>query len=326
MNATATLFFVPWVFSVCRFVVGDASSVEAPIDIPDYAEVIVDDISHMSNKCYKMSMNIRLFIQNMVIYVYYENMDGLMIWQSVEIPRGLNVREDFQLMCYSWYNREDDGFPQNLQILVFFDGGFLKLTFSSKSAHHKVESENFVQLVDIAFFPYASIPDACHGQQTMHQYAYDNYMLFVSASRCNGKFVLTFEQIFFDDRFEHVICKVVLPLSEDVVIEYLRDLLEAQTLFFDHNGNPTEPNMICYLEATISGESFLMKLILDPQYKQSFTDDGTEGLGVYSQRATNQDVRNFNCIKSSESELVGYLSFQDSELDPARLLEIFPVK
>jgi hypothetical protein len=275
-----------------------------------------------------MSENIRLFIHNGDIYVYYESIGRVKIWQSVQIPHGWRVREDFQFMRYSWYNQDDEGIPQNLRILLFFDGGFLKLTFSSKSAHHEVEDDNFVQLVDIADFHYSSISDECHGQQTMHQYAYDddNYVLFVSASRCNGEFVLTFEQIYFGERFEHVVCKIVLPLSKDVIIEYLMDLLQLQSLFFDSKGNPTEPRLVCCLEATISGEIFLLNLTLDPQsMQQDFADDGTEGLGVYSQ-GTSQNFRNFDCVKRSRSDLVGLLNFYNSdELDAARLLEIFPV-
>jgi hypothetical protein len=326
MDAARLFVFIRWVFAACRrFIVGNASFVAAPMEIPDHAEEISNDFLHQMYGRHGMSENIRLFIHNGDIYVYYESIDRVKIWQSVQIPYGWNVREDFQFMRYSWYNRDDDGIPQNLQILVFFDGGFLKLTFSSKWAHHEVEGDNFVRLVDIAVFPYSSISDECHGQQTIHQYAYDNSMLFVSASQCNGKFVLTFEQIYFDERFEHCVCKVVLPLSEDVVVEYLKDLLQPQSLFFDHNGNPTEPKLVCCLEATISGESLLVELRLDPQaVQQYFADDGTEGLGVYS-RKTTQNFRNFDCMKRSGSDLVGLLSFYDSdELSAARLLEIFP--
>jgi hypothetical protein len=327
MDAARLFVFIRWVFAACRrFIVGDASFVVAPMEIPDHAVKISNDVLHQMYGHHGMSENISLFIHNGDIYVYYESLDGVSIWQSVQIPYGWNVREDFQFMRYSWYNRDDDGIPQNLQILVFFDGGFLKLTFSSKWAHHEVEGDNFVHLVDITVFPYSSISDECHGQQRMHQYAYDDSMLFVSASQCNGKFVLTFEQIYFDERFEHGVCKVVLPLSENVVVEYLKDLLQPQSLFFDHNGNPTEPNFVCCLEVTISGERFLMELRLDPQsVQQYFADDGTDGLGVYS-RMTSQNFRNFDCIKRSRSDLVGLLNFYDSdELDAAKLLEIFPV-
>jgi len=151
-------------------------------------------------------------------------------------------------------------------------------------------------------------------------------LFFVSASRCNGEFVLTFEQIYFDERFEHDVCKFVLPLSEDVVIVYLRNLLQPQSLIFDHNGNPTKPDLVCCLEATISSESFLVELFLDPKSaRQYFADDGTYGLGLYSRR-TDQNYRSFDCVKRSGSGLVGFFNFQDSELgDAARLLEIFPV-
>lgn len=326
MDAAANLV-VCWSLTACnQYIAADASLDDAPEKIPDNADEISNNVLHQMYGLHGMSQNIHFFIRNGDIYVYYESVDGAKIWQTVEIPHGWNVREDFKLMRYNWYNRDDDEFPQNLQILVFFDGGFLKLTFSSKWAHHEVEEDNFVRLVDIVVFPYSSISDACHGQQTMHQYAYyNNTMLFVSASQCNGKFVLTFEQIYFDERFEKCVCKVVLPLSEDVVVKYLEDLLQPQSLFFDCIGNPTEPKLVCVLEATISGERFLVELTLYKESIQHFTDDGTEGLGVYSQRSE-RNFRSFDCVKRSRSDLVGCLSFHDSdELDAERLFEIFPV-
>jgi hypothetical protein len=308
---------------VCEF--SYVLGITAPVEIPDDAEKISNDVLHQMYGRYGMSENISLFIHNGHIYVYYESVDGTRIWQTVEIPYGWNVREDFEFMRYSWYNRDDDELPQNLQIIVSFDGGFLKLTFSSKWAHHEVEGDNFVCLMDASVFPFSSISDACHGQQTMHQYVYHDTMLFVSASQCNGKFVLTFEQIYFDENFEQCVCKVVLPLSEDVVIEYLEDLLQPQSLFFDYNGNPTEPKLVCVLEATISGERFLVELILYKESIQHFTDDGTEGLGVYSQMSE-RNFHSFDCVKRSRSNLVGILCFHNSdELDAARLLDIFPV-
>lgn len=323
MDVARLVVFVHWVFAACRrFIVGDASFVAAPMEIPDHAEKISNDLLHQMYGHCGMSENISLFIHSGDIYVYYESVNGVKIWQSVEIPHGWNVREDFQFMRYSWYNH-DDGFPQNLQILVFFDGGFLRLTFSSKWAHNEVEGDNFVRLVDIALFPYSSISDACHGQQTMHQYDYDDSMLFVSESRCNGKFVLTFEQIHFDKTFKHCVCKVVLPLSEGVVVEYLR--VNVTSFFFDYNGNPIEPNFSCNLNVTILGEIFLLELILDPQsVQQYFTDDGTIGLRVYCE-TSEPSFLSFNCVKRSGSGLVGLLRFHDSELDAARLLKIFPV-
>lgn len=325
MDAAASFVVICWIFTAFnRYISADADDDDAPEEIPDHAEEISNDVLHQMYGCHGMSENIHFFVQNEHIYVYYESVDGTKIWQIVEIPHRWNVREQYQLMRYSWYNRDENKFPQNLQLLVFLDRGFLRLTFSSKWAHHEVESDNFVRLVEIAVFPYSSI--SCHGQQTMHQYAYDHSILFVSASRYNGEFVLTFEQIYFDERFEHGVCKIVLPLSKDVVIEYLRNLLQSQSLFFDHNGNPTEPNFVCCLEATISGESFLVELSLNPKSAQQyFADDGTDGLGLYSQRAS-QNFRSFGYVKRSGSDLVGFLNFQDSELGTARLLEIFPVK
>ena len=252
-------------------------------------------------------------------------MDGVRIWQSVEIPHGWNVRDDFEFMRCNWINRDDRNIPQNLVILGFFDRGFLKLTFSTNWDEDEVVDKIVVRLVDIAVFLYSRIPDACHEQQTMHQYTDHDSILFVSASRCNGDFVLIFEQIYFDKRFEHGVCKVVLPVSDDVVIEYLNDRLQLQSLIFDHKGNPTEPELDCCLEATISGESFLVELILNPQSVQKyFNDDGTDGLGLYS-RWTDQNYHSFDCVKRSRSGLVGFINFQNSDLGAARLLEIFPV-
>jgi hypothetical protein len=304
-----------------QYIEDDASLDDASLEIPDNTYKISNKVLHSMYGLSGMSQNILFFIRNADIYVYYESVDGAKIW-TVEIPHGWNVREDFQLMCYSWYNHDDDEFPQNLQILVFFDGGFLKLTFSSNWADY---DNNFVRLEDISVFPFSSLSDACHGQQTMHQYVYNNTMLFVSVSQSNGKFVLTFEQIYFSERFEHCVCKVVFPLSEDVVVKYLENLFQPQSLFFDCIGNPTEPRLACLLEATISDEKLLVELHLNKESMQHFTDDGTEGVGVYSQRSE-QNFRSFDCVKRSRSDLVGHLTFHYfDELDAKRLFEIFPV-
>ena len=322
----AMVLMVCWVFSAASntYIQNDVHCDEVPEEIPSDAKEIPND---SYNEAYWRNLkgdNISFFIHNGRIYIHYETMDGVRIWQSVEIPHGWNVRDDFEFMRCNWINRDDRNIPQNLVILVFFDRGFLKLTFSTNWDEDEVVDKIFVRLVDIAVFPYSSISDACHRQQKMHQYAFDNSMLFVSESQCNGEFVLTFEQIYFKKGFEHGVCKVVLPVSDDVVIEYLNDSLRLQSLIFDHKGNPTEPELVCCLEATISGESFLVKLILNPQsVQQYFTDDGTDGLGVYCQR-TDQNYRSFNCVKRSGSDLVGLLNFYDSdEIDAARLLEIF---
>lgn len=325
----AMVLMVCWVFSAASntYIQNDVHcDEEVPEEIPSGAKEIPND---SYNEAYWRNLkgeNISFFIHNGRIYIHYETLDGVRIWQSVEIPHGWNVRDDFEFMRCNWINRDDRNIPQNLVILVFFDRGFLKLTFSTNWDEDEVVDKIFVRLVDIAVFPYSSISDACHRQQKMHQYAFDNSMLFVSESQCNGEFVLTFEQIYFKKGFEHGVCKVVLPVSDDVVIEYLNDRLRLQSLIFDHKGNPTEPDLVCCLEATISGESFLVELRLDPQsVQQYFTDDGTDGLGVYCKR-TDQNYRSFNCVKRSESDLVGLLNFYNSdEIDAARLLEIFPV-
>ena len=301
--------------------------VEVPEEIPDDAKQIPND---SYNEAYWRNLkgeNISFFIHNGRIYIHYETMDGVRIWQSVEIPHGWNVREDFQFMRYNWINQDDRDIPQNLRILVFFDRGFLKLTFSSNWDDDENLDKNFVRLEDIAVFPYSSMLDGMHEKTTIHQYAWENTVLFASALQFDNKFVLTFEQIYFNKKFERYVCKVVLPLSKDVVVEYLRDNLNPNSLFFDYYGNRTEPNIDCCLEATatISGESFLVELILNPQsVQQHFTDDGTDGLGLYRRR-TDQNFNSFDCIKSSESGLVGFFNFQNSELAAARLLEIFPV-
>jgi hypothetical protein len=328
-SASHAIFFlmVYWLFSAASntYIQNDVFCDEVPEEIPHDAEIIRNDEINRAY-CYNlMGESISLFVHNGRIYVHYETMNGVEIWQIVEIPHRWNVRKDFQFMRYNWINQDYRDIPQNLQILVFFDRGFLKLTFSSNWDEDENLDKNFVRLEDIAVFPYSSISDACHGQQTMHQYAYDNYILFVSALRCNGEFALIFEKIYFDERFEHGVCKVVLPLSEDVVIEYLRDFLRAQSLFFDHNGNPTETNLVCCLVANISGESYLVELLLDPKsVRQYFDDDGTDGLGLYS-RWTDQNYHSFDCVKRSGSDLVGLIRFKDSELDAKRLLGIFPV-
>jgi len=324
----AMVLIVYWVFSAASntYIQNDVHCDEVPEEIPSGAEEIPND---SYNKAYWHNLkgeNISFFIHNGRIYIHYETMDGVRIWQSVEIPHGWNVRDDFEfIMRCNWINRDDRDIPRNLVILVFFDRGFLKLTFSTNWDEDEVVDNIFVRLVDIAVFPYSSIPDACHEQQTMHQYAYDDSMLFVSKSQCNGVFVLTFEKIYFDKRFKHDVCKVVLPVSDDVVIEYLNDRLQLQSLNFDHNGNPTEPELVCCLKANISGESFLVELLLNPQSMQEYSaDDGSEGLEVFSRRTT-QNICIFDCEKSSGSDLVGLIRFQDFELDAARLRKIFPV-
>ena len=326
--STAMVLMVCWVFSAAfdTYIQNDVHCVEVPEEIPSGAEEIEND---SYNKVYWRNLkgeNISFFIHNGRIYVHYETMDGVRIWQSVEIPHGWNVRDDFEFMRCNWINRDDRNIPQNLVILVFFDRGFLKLTFSTNWDEDEVVDKIFVRLVEIAVFPYSSNPDACHRQQTMHQYAYDHSILFVSALRCNYEFSLIFEQIYFDKRFEHGVYKVVLPVSDDVVIEYLDDTLQLQSLIFDNKGNPTEPNIEYCLEATISDKIFLVELLLDPKSVQKyFTDDCTDGLGVYCQR-TDQNYHSFDCVKRSGSDFVGLIRFQDSELDAARLLEIFPIR
>jgi hypothetical protein len=327
----AIFLMVYWLFSAASntYIQNDVFCDEVPEEIPDDAEIIRNDEMNRAHCCNLMGESISFFVQNGRIYVQYETMNGVEIWQSVEIPHGWNVREDFQFMRYNWINQDDRDIPQNLQILVFFDRGFLKLTFSSNWDEDENLDKNFVRLEDIAVFPYSSMLDGMHEKTTIHQYAWENTVLFASALQFDNKFVLTFEQIYFNKKFERYVCKVVLPLSKDVVVEYLRDNLNQNSLFFDYYGNRTEPNIDCRLEATatISGESFLVELFLNKEFvQQHFTDDGTEGLAVYCERSVpEQNLCSFDFVKRSSSDLVGFLGFHDSEEGAAKLLEIFPV-
>jgi hypothetical protein len=248
------------------------------------------------------------------------------VWQSVEIPHGWNVKEEFTLMRYCWYNPTDSEFPQNLHILVFLDGGFLKLTFSFKCARHEVKDDNFVRLVDISVYPYSRISGECFTQKTMEQYVgNDGTIFFVSSWERNNEFLMQFDEIFFDEKkFDRCVWDVVVLLREKVGLEYKSITLSQQFIFFDLCGKPTRPNFHCSLEATNSFESVLIDLCLDPQsVKQYF--DGTEGLGVYRQKTTDQKFVSVDCVKSSESELVGSISFlyQDEQPDATKLSAFF---
>ena len=319
----AIVLMVYWVFSAASntYIQNDVHCDEVPEEIPSGAKEIPND---SYNKAYWRNLkgeNISFFIHNGRIYIHYETMDGVRIWQSVEIPHGWNVRDDFEFMRCNWINRDDRNIPQNLVILVFLDGGFLKLTFSSNWDEDEVVDKNFVRLVHIAVFPYSSILDAMHGQTTIHQIVYDETILFLSASQFDDQFVLTFEQIYFNYRFEKYVCKVVLPLRENVVVTYLMDNLVINSVFFDYRGNRTEPDIVCRLKATISGESFLLELRLNTQFVQL---DDTEDLAVYCERFDpDQNCCCFNSVKRSSSYLVGFLKFHDSDQDAARLREIF---
>ena len=321
MEAITFFLLVHWSFStvVKRHIQENWYIHEVPQEIPENAEEISNDPINESYGFRLMGETIHLFIENGNIYVIYENMDGVKILQSVEIPHGWNVREDFELMRYIWINPDDSEIPRNLEVLVFLDGGFLKLTFSSNWDEDEVVDKNFVRLVHIAVFPYSSILDARHRQTSIHQYAYDKPILFVSASQFDDQFVLTFEKIYFNEKFERYVYKVVLPLCDNVVVEYVKDNLQPQSSFFDYYSNRTEPNLVCCLEATISGESFLLELHLNAQYF-----DDTKDLAVYCERSDpDQNFCCFNSVKRSSSDLVGFLKFHDSDQDAARLLEIF---
>jgi hypothetical protein len=333
MNAAARLF-VSWVFTTCLgFIVNESPLVEAPDKgIPDDAEEISNEYLYEMYGLNGMSENIRLFIYNGDVYVYYESVNGVKIWQTVEIPHGWRVKEDFQLMCYSWYNPDDDEFPQNLQILVFFERGFLKLTFSSKSARHEVKDNNFVRLVDISVHPYSSISEILHGQQTtMHQYVLEKSMLFVTSSQCNNMLVVSFQEIYYDEIFDQHYCKVVLPLSKNVEVVTICEIsMTDRCVFFNSQGRRIPPDVACHFTVmTLSKENFFVELrLIPPSDLENLEDDGTEGLKLYS-KMNYQSVSISDCIKSSGSKLSGFIypwDCQEEDPDPARLLEIFPVK
>lgn len=332
MNVPA--IFVRWLFAAFRgYIVDDASFVEAPTEIPDDAEEISNEDLYKRYGPNGISENIRLFIQNGHIYVYYESVNGVKVWQSVEFPHGWRVREDFQLVCYSWYNPDDSEIPQNLRILVFFDKGFLKLTFSSKSAHHDhggVGDYNVVRLVNISVHPYFGLFDKFREEQTMmHQYVHDESMFFVSVSRWNEMLAVCFEEYYFGDNFAQEYCKVVLPLSSNVKFVENRGITTMdQWSFFDLWGKLVIPDFYCTfkVEMVDSQEFFLVKLrLIPPSDLEKFLDD-IDGLRVY-RRGEN---RILGCEKSPKSTLCGVIEFLDWRIEEGpvpngRLFEIFPV-
>jgi hypothetical protein len=331
--AAKLLVFVHWVYASFRgFDVGDASLVEAPMEIPDNAKKISNERLHQMYGRMGMSENISLFIHNGDIYVYYESVNGVKIWQSVEIPYGWRVKENFdELISYSWYNPDDSGFHQNLRILVFFDGGFLKLTFSSKCAHSDVEDDNFVRLMKIYAQPYSILSDLsveCHAQQTtMHQYVLDCSMLFVSSSHCDELLIIAFEEVYYDGHYDMHYCKVVLPLSSNVKLVEIIEITGI-TLFFNLWGRSVIPDFYCSLrvEMNDSQEYFSVKLsLIPPSDLENFLHDN-DGLGLYK-RDVNDRI--LGCEKSPGSTLCGLIEFLDCNPDDPppneRLSEIFPV-
>lgn len=332
MNAS---ILVVWVFlqlSSETYFLDHSSSDDAPEEIPGNAEKISNDALHEKYGSDGMSENIRLFIQNRHIYVYYQSINRFSIWQSIEIPHGWNVREDFQLVCYSWYNLDDDEFPQNLRILVSFDGGFLKLDFVSKLAHHDhevVKDYNLVRLVNISVHPYFGLFDKFREEQTMmHQYVHDESMFFVSVSRWNKRLAVCFEEYYFGDNFAQEYCKVVLPLSSNVKFVENRGITTMdQWSFFDLWGKLVIPDFYCTFKVEMeSQENFLVKLsLIPPSDLENFIDD-IDGLRVY-RRGEN---RILGCEKSPKSKLCGVIEFLDWRIEEGpvpnrRLLEIFPV-
>jgi len=331
MDASTTIL-VCWVFIelIGGYISDDSSLDDAPEEIPGNAEKISNDALHDKYGNLGMSKNISLFIHNGHIYVFYQSVNGVKIWQSVEIPHGWRVREDFQLVCYSWYNPDDDEFHQNLQILVSFDGGFLKLTFSSKWAHHEVvEDYNFVRLVNISVHQYFGLFDRFRGEQTtMHQYVNKESMFFVSVSRWNERISLTFEEYYFDDKFAQEYRKIVLPLSINAkLVEYLGITTMTQWFFFNLWGNSVIPDFCCTLRVEMAeSEYFLVKLSLIPPSDLENILHDNAGLRVYRRDVNN---RILGCEKSPGSTLCGLIKFLDCSLaDPPpneRLSEIFPV-
>jgi hypothetical protein len=329
MDASTILVF--WVFLQFseRYLLDDTSSDDAPMEIPGDAEKISNDALHGKYGSNGMSENISLFIHNGHIYVCYQSVDRVKIWQSIEIPHGWRVREDFQLVCYSWYNPDDDGFPQNLQILVSFDGGFLKLNFLAKSklAH---QDYNLVRLVNISVHQYFGLFDRFRGEQTtMHQYVNEESMFFVSVSRWNNRLSVCFEEYYFGDNFAQEYYKIVLPLSLNVkLVEYLGITKMTQWSFFNLWGRSVIPDFYCSLRVEMkdSQEYFSVKLsLIPPSDLENFLHDN-DGLGVYK-RDVNDRI--LGCEKSPGSKLCGIIEFLDFSLaDPVpneRLIEIFAV-
>ena len=335
MDASAILVVIYWIFLECnRYILDDASSDDPPEEIPGNAEEISNDALHAKYGHLGMSENIRLFIQNGHIYVYYESVNGVKVWQSVKIQHGWSVREDFQLMCYSWYNPDDSEIPKNLQILVFFDRGFLRLGFSSKSAHHDhggVGDYNVVRLVKISIHPYFGLFDNFHGKQTtMHQSFNDDSVFFVSLSKWKNSLFFNFEEYYFGDKFDQHWCKVVLPLSSNVEeIAILEIQRKDQWAFFGLWGEPVEPYFDCnFIVTTTSQEKVFVTLSLIPLSVLENLDDDDIGDSL---RVYRQDLRHciFDCVKRTESELIGLIRPLDCLLtdpEPGRLHEIFPVE
>jgi hypothetical protein len=331
MDASAILVVISWIFiaDIYNYILDDASSDDPPKEIPGNAEEINNEL-HTSYGHLGMSEKIRLFIQNGHIYVYYESVNGVKVWQSVKLQDGWSVREDFQLMSYSWLNYDDAGIPQNLRIDLFFDRGFLRLWFSSKLAHHDHEGV-IIRLMNIYIHPYFGL---LHRQQTtMSQILYDESSLFVSLSKWKNRLFFHFEEYYFGgDKFAQHWCRVVLPLSNNVQeIEIVEIQQKTQWVFFDLWGKLLQPYIdVRFIVTTTSQEKVFVTLSLIPQsVLENIGDDDDDigdGLSLYRQ---DSDARIFDCIKRTGSKLIGFVRLSDNFLtdqEPGRLRAIFPVE
>jgi hypothetical protein len=335
MDASAILVVISWIFiaDIYNYILDDASSDDPPEEIPGNAEEINNEL-HTSYGHLGMSENIRLFIQNGHIYVYYESLNGVKVWQSVKIQHGWSVRKGFQLMCYSWYNPDDSEIPKNLQILVFFDRGCLRLEFSSKSAHHDhggVGDYNVVRLVKISIHPYFGPLGNFPGQQTtMQQYFNDDSVFFVSLSKWKNRLFFNFQEYYVGEKFDQHWCRVVLPLSSNVQeIEFVEIQQKTQWFFFDLWGKLLDLyfDVRLIVKTTSQEQVFVTLSLIPPSVLENLDDDDIgDDLRVYRQ---DSEACIFDCVPRTGSKLIGFVRLSNNFLtdqEPGRLHEIFPVE
>lgn len=324
---------VVWLFLECyeEYILDNCYSDDYPDQIPRNVEEISNDALHKKYGSKGMSENISLFIHKGRIFVYYQTVNRLNIWQSIQIPHGWSVREDFQLVCYSWYNLDDDDFPQNLRILVSFDRGFLKLDFVSKLAPHDHEVDrdyNLVRLVNISVHEYFCMFDRFPGEQrTIRQCIMEESMIIQSSSKWNNNFFIRLEEYFFGGEFAKECCIVVLPLSMDVKqVELISIQTVNQWFFFDLWGNRVELNISCYftVETTSQEKIFVLLRLIPPSDLDDDIDDDIVGPRVY-----HHDVNRFG-LRNQNGKLSGLVLPWDCLegidcVTGKKLREIFPV-
>lgn len=295
---------VVWLFNEYteEYSLDNCYSDDYPDQIPRNVEEISNDALHKKYGSKGMSENISLFIHKGRIFVYYQSLDGVKIWQSIQIPHGWSVREDFQLVCYSWYNLDDDDFPQNLRILVSFDRGFLNLDFVSKLAPHDHEVDrdyNLVRLVHTSAHEYFCLFNRFPGEQrTIRQRVSEESMRFESCSKWNDHFFIRIEEYFFGGEFAKECCIVVLPLSMDVKqVELCNIQTVNQWVFFDLWGNRVPLNISCHFTVeTNSQEKIFVLLRLIPPSDLPYLDDDDDIVGprVYRHDVNHFDLSNQN--------------------------------